>query len=159
MSNQITSLGIDPSLTSTGIVLLEGEGIREIKVVKTNSKQALGERYNLILTGILEIAEGIEIHTAAIEDPSHARNTAVANKLGGAWGTAFLACHQLGLDAHSVKATQHRKPWKNQTKAGAVKLVRGRWPELLEWRDDLADAASVAWWAHLVLAEAIESQK
>ena len=159
MDQKIKSLGIDPSLTSTGIILLDGEEIQQVKVVKTTSKQPLGERYNLILEGILEVAGDLTIHTAAIEDPSHARNTAVANKLGGAWGTAFVACHRLGLDAHSVKVSEHRKPWKEQSKAGAVDLVRTKWPELLEYPDDLADAASVAWWARIKLLEAISDQE
>lgn len=158
MEPTITTLGIDPSLTSTGVVLLDGTNIARSGIAKTTSTQNLGTRYRIILETILDIAGDTTIHTAAVENPSHGRNPKIANLLGGAWGVSLLACAQLGLDPHIVRPTEHRAPWGAQKKAQAVALVRARWPELENKPDDLADAASVAWLARLRLLEALKTE-
>lgn len=157
--NEIRALGIDPSLTSTGIVLLVGEDVVDVKVIKTDAKMSMGYRLNLIYGGVTSYLGCEEIHVAAIENPSHARNARVANSLGAAWGASFMGCNFLGLDPHEVKPSEHRKSWRSQKKDEACALVVARWPVLADYPNDAADAASVALWASQRLQEAINSKE
>lgn len=155
----LRALGIDPSLTSTGVVILKDGELEYVGVIKTTTDDSMGDRLARIQCAIDRVIRcNPALHIAAVEDPAHARNTSIANKLGAAWGAALTACSLARLDPHSVKVTEHRKAWGTQSKAEAVALIRTRWPELMRYPDDAADAASVAWWASERLACAIADQ-
>lgn len=156
---KLIALGVDPSLASTGIVVLADGEIMHVECVTTTADAHLGARVREIRCRVHAVVDRLHprIHVAAVENPGHARNTATATKLGAAFGAALDGCMTGFLDPFEPRVHEHRHVW-GRNKTHAVAAIRDRWPELANWPDDAADAASVAWWASERLACALADQ-
>lgn len=97
MSNRITRvLGIDTSLRSTGIAVVEACGNTltsiEYGVIKTSAGLSLARSLRLIYEAIDNIIERSKPVEAAIEGAFYSKNVKTSMLLGAARGSAITAC-------------------------------------------------------------------
>ena len=94
-------LGIDTSLRSTGLAVVEGRGTRFVPVEYGNlhmpQRLALSECLKGIHEGILDLVARAEPVAVAIEGVFFSRNVKTSVILGEARGAAIAACAAAGL--------------------------------------------------------------
>ena len=99
-------LGIDPSLTSTGLVIVENGQVKRSKAVKTNSSQTWIERIRIIETNITKFSE--------ISDVIYMENYAYGSRFGretaGELGGVIKRClYLLGKKPVLISPTKVKK--------------------------------------------------
>jgi crossover junction endodeoxyribonuclease RuvC len=96
--NEIIILGIDPGLGTTGYGLIKVSNHKPELVkfghIKTNSKDSLSQRLDLIYKSLLKIIEEYRPDHVAIEDIFYAENVKTAIVMGHARGAAIVAAMQ-----------------------------------------------------------------
>lgn len=96
MSGPIRILGIDASLRSTGIGLVEARGNRlsaiEYGVLKMPAKCSLSECLKRLYRGVVEIIERGQPEAVAVEGVFFCKNVRTAVTLGEARGVVIAAC-------------------------------------------------------------------
>ena len=154
MTNPDTStaafLGIDPSLTSTGIaVIINGDcNIGLHKPPKEYSKGILRLAWHV--DKLNEVIETFKPIFAAIEGPSY-DSVGKHEELGQLRGVLMLTLHRAGLRYVVVPPSTLKKYGARNGAASKEKMIRAaaeRWPGKT-FTDDTADAA---WAAHLAKA-------
>lgn len=144
-------LGIDTSLRSTGVGIVEARGSEMRAVAYGRIRNKPGDPHSLCLKNIFDsITELIEAHApdcAAIEGAFFAKNPNTAMVLGQARGTAIAACAKKGLPIteHSPRKVKQAivgsgAAQKDQVAKMVVRLLR-----LAEQpQEDAADALAIA---------------
>ena len=96
MSNSVRVLGIDTSLRSTGVGVVEAQGSRLSAVEDGNIKIPAGKPHSECLkqihSGILDIIDRTNPSAVAIEGTFYAKNAKTSMVLGEARGAAISAC-------------------------------------------------------------------
>lgn len=138
-------LGVDQSLTSTGVCVLEDN--THIPRYLTNiptKKQRGGERLNTIFTEVLYAVKRWKPAVAAIEGYSF-DSVNRAFDLGEAAGVVKLALHHGAVPVLIVAPTQVKKFAGNASadKEAMMQLVAAKWRQEIE-QDDMADAYVLA---------------
>ena len=94
-------LGIDTSLRSTGVAVVEQAGSRlsavEYGTLKTPQKRLLSECLSRLHEGVTEIVTRCEPEAVAVEGVFFSRNAKTAVILGEARGAVIAACSAKGL--------------------------------------------------------------
>ena len=108
----IRILGIDTSLRSTGVGIIEcrGSALRAVAYGRIQNKPTVPHSLCLvnIFTSITDLIEEHHPDCAAIEGAFFAKNAKTAMVLGQARGTAITACAKLGLNIteHSPRSVK-----------------------------------------------------
>lgn len=88
-------LGIDPSLQSTGIGIIEDDGDRykaiSFGIIKPGADGPLHEKLNEIRQEIFKVIESFEPDEVSVENPFFARNVRTALLLGQVRGAVLIA--------------------------------------------------------------------
>ena len=102
--NQARVLGIDTSLRSTGVAVLDTRGSRisvvEYGLLKTPPKKPLSVCLKRLHHGLTEIIEKLQPHCVAIEGIFFCKNAKTAVILGEARGAAIAACAARNLPVY-----------------------------------------------------------
>lgn len=151
-------IGVDPSLTSTGIAVVEFEigcrpGLIFAGRVRTTPKQSMPERLHEIACAIEYAAIDQRVHAAGVEMGFVMQAYRVALVLAQVRGAALLSLRAAGLkDIHDVNYAQAKKiigvPLGLKRKEGKA-AVQERVAVLIDGAQDLpddeADAAATAY--------------
>ena len=104
MNKPVRILGIDTSLRSTGVGVVEAQGNKlsavEYRTIKTSAKSRLSECLGLLNKELLDIIKRHNPDAAAIEGAFFCKNVKTAMILGHARGTAIAACNSLDLPVY-----------------------------------------------------------
>jgi len=176
-------IGIDPSLTSTGLVVLEtwrewreGSDVRCVldqrMTIRTHAQETLPARLVCIAEGVESFVrdEGPDCDgrvRVVLEDPtdfqirfpSRLRGHGALAKVGAAFAAAYLgACRATASDTELVVETVPSQVWipRGTKHARHRELLQRAYPTLARCNDDETFAAGVAlWWvrANLELLE------
>ncbi len=164
----IIILGIDTSLRSTGVGIIEAKGseLRAVAYGRIHNKP--GEPHSKCLENIFDtITDLIETHgpdCAAIEGAFFAKNAKTAMVLGQARGTAIAACARQGLDIteHSPRKVKQSVVGTGSAQKEQVAKMVMRLLNLSEQpQEDAADALAIAICHHhqLSLPEELRAKK
>ena len=164
----IRILGIDTSLRSTGVGIIDacGSDLRAVAYGRIRNKPS--EPHSLCLENIFSsITELIEQHApdcAAIEGAFFAKNARTAMVLGQARGTAITACAGKGLDIteHSPRKVKSSVVGTGAAQKDQVAKMVMRLLSLDEQpQEDAADALAIAICHHhqLALPEELRAKK
>lgn len=100
----IRVLGVDTSLRSTGVAVVESVGSRLVPVeygtLRNPARLPLSRCLEAISRGIRELVERTKPHEAALEGIFYCRNPKTAVILGEARGAAIAACAGYGLPVY-----------------------------------------------------------
>ena len=101
MSDAVRVLGVDTSLRSTGVGVVEGRGNRlstvEYGTIKTPQSKPLSECLVSLSAGLTEIIGRTKPSAVALEGIFYCKNVKTAVILGEARGAAIAACAECGL--------------------------------------------------------------
>lgn len=161
MNNYI--LAIDPSLSQTGMVLLNEKGkIIKQEAIKTNLKDK-DERYIIIVSKIAALALAEEPRVLAIETQFYSFNAGSAIKLSklrgmiiGMYKTLFPEGRVIEVSPMTAKAALgvkngHFKTGKS--KDAVRQAVLKIYPELKKAEEDIIDACSIGLAAYLKIKQ------
>jgi len=152
MSSQtIRVLGIDTSLRSTGVGIVEARGARLSVVEHDNlgmpAKYSLSECLKRLNQGIVEIIKRGQPETAAIEGIFFCKNVKTAVTLGEARGVVIAACAGCGLPVYEYSPRRVKQAVAGFGTAGKEQ-VRMMVMSLLglreEPQEDAGDALAIA---------------
>lgn len=157
---QLTILGIDPALGTTGYGLIQcsGTAIRllDAGVIRCRRDRPLEERLRELHDGLVEILEELKPDHFAIEQLySHYDRPTTAILMGHARGVILLAAQQAGVAVHSYAATHVKKTLTGNGRAPktqmqfAVKHQLGL--AVIPEPADVADALAIALTHHNTL--------
>jgi crossover junction endodeoxyribonuclease RuvC len=97
-------LGVDTSLRSSGVAVIEACGNRlvavEYGVMKTPAKHPHSECLKRLLNGLADLIERTAPDAGVIEGSFYCKNVRTAIALGEARGTAIAACAAAGLPVY-----------------------------------------------------------
>lgn len=103
-SGTVRVLGIDTSLRSTGVAVVEAAGSTlsavEYGPLKNSRKAALSECLKRLDEGLCELIARTSPDAAAIEGAFYSKNARTAMILGQARGVAIAACARAGLPVY-----------------------------------------------------------
>lgn len=152
-------IGLDPSLNSTGIVVVDfsktSPFLVDWELVQPGTKGSMPSRLFHIRRCVFAFCEKhSDVSVAGVEDGIVHRSRKVSRLLAQARGAALEACYAAGvrrfadITPFGVKeaATGHRCASKEDVAKGVQEKII--FPPGIEWKDDLTDAASVALAAH-----------
>ena len=164
----IRILGIDTSLRSTGVGIIDSRGSELRAVAYGRIRNKPNEPHSRCLENIFKsITELIEKHApdcAAIEGAFFAKNAKTAMVLGQARGTAITACAVKGLDIteHSPRKVKSAVVGTGTAQKDQVAKMVMRLLNLDEQpQEDAADALAIAicHYHQLVLPEELRAKK
>lgn len=165
----IRVVGLDLSLTSTGMALVEGGRLTEVGNIKSSGKK--GATYAQSLDRIQEIAKDVLLFVArpvhpdlvVIESPSYGSRFGSAHERAGLWWEVFhVVSNKLGIPVATVAPPTRAKYITGDGRAGkdvvlahAIEAyVRDRGPRITN--DDIADAVGLAAMGSRWLGEPVE---
>ena len=147
----IRILGIDTSLRSTGVGVIEGRGseIRAVAYGRIHNKPKVPHSLCLgnIFNSITELVEAHKPDCAAIEGAFFAKNAKTAMVLGQARGVAIAACASKGLaiTEHSPRKVKSSVVGTGTAQKDQVAKMVMRLLNLAEQpQEDAADALAIA---------------
>ncbi|MDA0576762.1 MAG: crossover junction endodeoxyribonuclease RuvC [Verrucomicrobia bacterium] len=151
MTPGVRVLGIDASLRSTGLGVVEARGSRMIGIAQKNLRMPAGVRRSDCLRGIFEgiralIAE-TEPKAAALESGFFHRNAKTADILGQVRGVAVAACACAGVPVFEYaprRAKQALVGFGGAEKDQVMRMVVQLLGLDSEPQEDVADALAVA---------------
>ncbi len=157
--DKIRILGIDTSLRSTGVGIVEASGSEMRAIAYGRIRNKPSDPHSKCLENIYDsITELIEAHRpdcAAIEGAFFAKNARTAMVLGQARGTAITACAKKGLDIteHSPRKVKQSLVGTGAAQKDQVAKMVMRLLNLKEQpQEDAADALAIAICHHHQLA-------
>ena len=104
MANSVRVLGIDTSLRSTGIAVVEAQGNRlravEYSAIRIPASEPLSECLRHLAEGLAGIIDRTTPQAAAVEGVFFSRNARTAALLGSARGVAIAGCALRGIDIY-----------------------------------------------------------
>jgi len=144
-------LGIDTSLRSTGVAVVEAAGSRlvpvEFGVIRNPRELRLSACLDRLSAGIREVIARAQPREVAVEGVFYCRNARTAMVLGEARGAAIAACAALGLPVFEY-APRRVKQAVTGYGAASKEQVRKTLATLLgirgEIREDAGDALAIA---------------
>lgn len=151
-----TVVGIDPSLTSTGLAILSDGNPTTLETIghHTRNGQSYAHRSDRIVSQTRAVIDCLRSHTpaggyqlAVIEGPAYAHHNAYTHDGAGLWWGIYSAIRAKRVPI-AVCAPQTRAKWAsgrgNAPKAEILALVRSWWPETTIRNHDIADACVLA---------------
>jgi Holliday junction resolvasome RuvABC endonuclease subunit len=151
-----TVIGIDPSLSSTGIAILRDGQPTLPTTIGHHSRNgsSYAHRSDRIVSQTRAVIEAIRNHTpaggydlAVIEGPAYAHHNAYTHDGAGLWWGIYSALRAKRIPI-AVIAPQTRAKWAtgkgNASKALVLATVRSWWPNVAVRNDDEADALILA---------------
>lgn len=149
-------LGIDPSLTSTGLALVEEGAVIDTANIK--SKGHKGMTYDEWLARIERVHADVRrvlndwtsrrlITLAVIEAPSHGSKYGNPHERAGLWWRIYSDLKFLGIERRTLAPTSRAKYITGSGKADkkeVLAVARDRWGEIDN--HDIADAVGLAMW-------------
>lgn len=161
----IRILGIDTSLRSTGVAIIEarGQDMRALAYGRIYNKPKLPHSQCLenIYKTISDLIEDHKPHCAAIEGAFFAKNAKTAMTLGQARGAAIAACavQQLTISEHTPRKVKSSVVGTGTAdKSQVAKMVMRLLNLKEEPQEDAADALAIAICHHHQLALPAEMQ-
>ncbi len=144
-------IGLDPGLKTTGWGVVDVSGSRIGHVangsVKTDARQAIGERLARLYDGLAAVIERLEPDEAAVEETFVNVNAASTLKLGLARGVVILAPARAGLPVAEYSANAIKKSvvgFGHADKTQVQAMVRRLLPGVELAGADAADALALA---------------
>lgn len=144
-------LGIDPGLVKTGwgIIHYKGSALtyRASGLIRTNSKNSLGQRLAELQTGLGEVLKAWEPDAAAVEETFLNRNPKSTLKLGQARGICLAAPALHGIDVGEYATNKIKKSLVgvgHATKEQMQMMIKRLLPNCGQISEDEADALAVA---------------
>lgn len=146
-------IGIDPSLTSTGLAVKQDDGTIITDHVPTSGHRddCISERWirlESIVTRVDEMAAAHGCDTAVIEHPIDIRGGSKIDRFGLFWlivdrlMTHQVVVHTVSPSARAKAATGRG----NASKTDVIAAMRARYPSVLVRNDDEADAMALLVW-------------
>ena len=121
-------LGIDPGLNCTGLGLVQAwPGKVEYldhQVIRTNSKESLVNRLDVICSGITDYVAAKKPDAAAVEDVFYSVNIKSALLLGQTRGAIIATLLNCGTQVHEFTALQIKKSVVGYGKADKTQVCR-----------------------------------
>ncbi len=144
-------IGVDPGLQKTGwgIIEVSGSSLKFVAcgLIKTNPKDAMSRRLQVLSEGLQHVLIQFEPVTAAIEDTFVNQNPTTSLKLGMARGALMLSMAQKGLDVAEYAPNKIKKSVVGQGHAGKDQvgmMIKVLLPSCGELKEDEADALAIA---------------
>ena len=157
MNNYI--LAIDPSLTQTGIALLDKKGKIIFKGIFKTKPKDKDERYFQIMEYIISLVIKYEPRVLAIETQFYSFNVGGALKLSKLRGMiigSYKTVIQEGkvieispMTAKSAFGVKNKHFEKGKSKEAVRKAVLKMYPKLKDAEEDIIDAVSIGWAGYL----------
>lgn len=153
---EVVALGLDLSLTSTGLAAMVDGRLARVHNIKTKGTNA--DRYPQYLRRIRGIANEIRwwiedigsdfgpVNLAIIEAPSYGSRNGKPHERAGLWWEAYSNMHDAGIDIVALAPTTRAKYITGSGKADKAKVLEEaawKYGELVT-NDDIADAAGMA---------------
>ena len=122
-------IGIDPGLASTGVGVVIGNGLRvqdfAYGVVKTEARQAPGQRLEKIYTSLCRLFEDEQPDAIIIEDVfSLEKYPKSGIQLGKVCGAVMLAAQKIGLEVREVAVREAKQILTGNGNASKVQLEK-----------------------------------
>lgn len=146
-------LGVDPSLSCTGVALIDDGKVTHLELIRTNDKSPIEERLEKIYSSFRLIVEKLKPELVVFEDQYGGRNMQSTIKLVQARAVMALAATQCGCKIGRITPTAVKKAvafYGNASKEDIIRNISMRYPEFallsskFKKRDDLADAVAIA---------------
>jgi Holliday junction resolvasome RuvABC endonuclease subunit len=144
-------VGLDLSLTSTGVAVIPGDQIRVVRVTSKPVPKATSDdtafRLDGIVDGILAHIPASDATFVAVEGPSFGSSGSAAHVLGGLWWMVRHALRVEGLDVVIVPPSVVKKYATgkgNAPKDQVLAAVIRRYPDVNVTGNDEADALVLA---------------
>ncbi len=144
-------MGVDPGLNNTGWGLIESLPNKEIYlshgIIKTNNKDDLGSRLNLIYNKLFQLTDTYKPQYIAVEKIFSNTNPESTLKLGKARGMVFLVAAQKNINLSEYSPNTVKKNlvgYGHANKFQIIEMIKRIYPEIQIDNDDSADALAVA---------------
>ncbi len=152
MKNKNYILGIDPGLNNTGWGVVESINNKEIYishgVIKTESKNILGERLNFIYDNLSNLFKKFKPCHVAVEKIFSNKNPDSTLKLGKARGIVFLVAAKKNVNISEYSPNTVKKNlvgYGHASKLQIIEMISRIYPGIdIGNNDDSADALAVA---------------
>ncbi len=151
MEQRIT-IGIDPSISSSGIAVLKGTTLITFGTIKTKPAQSTGKRLKFIYDALENLSEEYSSIVVAMETPFLGKNIKTFQKLCYIQSLIYLWCEQRGYPLHTfspmeVKMCVTGKG--NSSKEDVARRITLMYPSLKGVSFDVTDAVAVAFCTNL----------
>ena len=144
-------LGIDPGLKNTGWGVITSfknkESYLSHGVIKTSSKQSLGDRLASIYKGVTKLTEEYQPSYISVEKIFSNTNPESTLKLGKARGIVFLvaAMYKIKITEYSPNSVKKNLiGYGHASKFQIIEMIKRLYPEVGLIEDNAADALAVA---------------
>ena len=138
-------LGIDPSLTSTGLALVEGGQVLQTERIRSRNKGH--ERIDDILVGIQDIIAGGPKPIVGIEGCAFSAKGSAIVQIFGLWGIITHQLHRWGMDYYVIPPTSRMLYGAGSGRASKDEVLAAvvrRYLDVDVTGNDVADALIVA---------------
>lgn len=153
--------GIDPSLTGTGVALIENDGESVTTVAskgKTSDSIRLREaRLQSLKFRVLDLVSRVD--RVAIETPAHNQTSGHHHDRSGLWWLIVSLLYSSGIHVHEVSTTQVKKYATGRGNASKMEVMAAaikRYPQFDIANDNEADAVVLAAFLARALGQPIE---
>ena len=144
-------MGIDPGLNSTGWGVIQSYKNKEIYlshgVIKTNNKENLGERLNVIHKELISLITKFKPDFISVEKIFSNANADSTLKLGKARGIVFLVAAQKKINISEFSPNTVKKNlvgYGHANKLQIIEMIKRIYPNINIIDDNAADALAVA---------------
>ena len=144
-------MGIDPGLNSTGWGVIQSYKNKETYlshgVIKTNNKEKLGERLNLIHKELISLITKFKPDFISVEKIFSNSNADSTLKLGKARGIVFLVAAQKKINISEFTPNTVKKNlvgYGHANKLQIIEMIKRIYPNINIIDDNAADALAVA---------------
>ncbi len=144
-------MGIDPGLNSTGWGVIQSYKNKEIYlshgVIKTNNKEKLGERLNVIHKELISLITKFKPDFISVEKIFSNANADSTLKLGKARGIVFLVAAQKKINISEFSPNTVKKNlvgYGHANKLQIIEMIKRIYPNINIIDDNAADALAVA---------------
>ncbi len=149
--NEGLIMGIDPGLKITGWGLIKSFQNKELYlshgVIKTSSKDNLGQRLNFIYDGLIELINEFRPNFISVEKIFSNTNPESTLKLGKARGIVFLAAakNKIRITEYSPNTVKKNLVgYGHANKFQIIEMIKRIYPDIKLIDDNAADALAVA---------------
>ncbi len=141
-------LGVDPSIRSTGLVVLDMT-TRKVEgwVVRTSPRQDLGQRLLQLAEACERVIRDHRPDRVVMEAVIYHRNPRTAIQMGAVRGVFLLTFSRFGLPVQEVSPTRAKRVLTGYGQASKAQVARMAGHvlgvDLREWPEDLTDALAL----------------
>ena len=140
------TIGIDPSISCTGIAIFEGKRLIKYGTIKTKPSQTTGQRLKFIYDSLENLSQATQI-IVGMETPFLGKNIKAFQKLAYIQALIYLWCERHGFKLHTFSPMEVKMGVTgrgNATKEDVAHRVTLLYPALKGVSLDVTDAAAVA---------------